>query len=88
MDQMIIDARTAKTALTCRPFTTIAAVENFLETLRVGDAKDVDALISPDGTALEVNRLSMLISKAKGDRIFQVKAKGSKAKLATVRRFL
>jgi len=30
----------------------------------------------------------MLVSKAKGDRIFQVKAKGSKAKLATVRRFL
>lgn len=69
---MIIDARTAKHTKHGRPFTAKAAVANVLDEMDVGAQIDVDAYIDQYGRNLDKERLSMVVSKLRGDRRFSV----------------
>jgi hypothetical protein len=71
---MIIDARKATTTNAGRPYTTLAAVFNAVETLAVGSQIDVDDLIDITGASLPRLRLDVSLSKVRGDRKFTVRA--------------
>lgn len=69
---MIIDARTAKHPRHGRPFTGTAAVANVLDEMEVGAQIEVEAYIDQHGRNLDKTRLSVMVSKLKGDRCFSV----------------
>ena len=84
---MIIDARKSVSPKRFKPYTVKAAVDDFLDTIEVGGQKDVDEIIGPHGNPVGIDLIRSLVSQLKGERVFHVGTKYSKAGLATVRRF-
>jgi len=83
---MIIDARKFKGDKSFRPMTAIGAVSAFIDGMNVGDSHRVEKFIDPLGDPLGDLRLSALISKLRGKRVFKVITRGVTDAVAVVHR--
>lgn len=70
---MVINALDAKTGVSFRPYTILAAVENAIEGMKVGDQLKVTALLDATGEEKPRVYLNVALNKMRGNRRFTIR---------------